>query len=54
MKYLKSQVSEVIKISSFLLVEMVVKILNIKGGASNIGNNNISNSQILNKEDWHN
>ena len=34
--------------------EVVAKVLNIKGGVSNMGSNNIGNSQVLNKEDWHN
>ena len=37
-----------------MLVEIVVDVLNIKGGVSNIGSNNIGNSQALDKEDQHN
>jgi len=33
--------------------EVAAKVLNIKGGVSNTGSNNIGNSQLLNKEDRH-
>ena len=32
-------------------VEIVVDVLNIKGGVGNTGSNNIGNSQALDKED---
>ena len=32
-------------------VEVAAKVLNIKGGVSNTGSNNIGNSQVLDKED---
>jgi len=33
--------------------EMAVDVLNIKGGVSITGSNNIGNGQALDKEDWH-
>jgi hypothetical protein len=53
MECLKSWVREVVKSGSFVLVEMVVDVLNIKGGVGNTGSNNIGNSQALDEEDWH-
>jgi len=44
MECLKSWVREVIKSSGFVSVEVVVKVLNIKGGVGNTGSNNIGNS----------
>ena len=37
-----------------MLVEVVAKVLNIKGGVGNTGSNNISNSQVLDEEDLYN
>ena len=36
-----------------MLAEVVAEVLNIKGGVSNIGSNNIGNSQVLNEEDCY-
>jgi len=44
MECLKSWVREVVKSGSFMLAEVVIKVLNIEGGVGNTGSNNIGNS----------
>ena len=50
-KYLKSQIREVIKSGGFILEEVAAKVINIKGKLlGNPQDNNISNNQVVDKE----
>jgi hypothetical protein len=48
---LKSWIREVVKLGGFTSPEVVAEVLNIKEGLGSMGDSNINNIQVLNKED---